>query len=383
MLETRYARQMILKEIGQEGQEKLARSRVLIVGMGGLGSPASLYLAAAGVGTLGLVDDDQVDLSNLQRQVIYTARDQGASKVERAAVRLAELNPELRLEIHRERLTAANAIRLAQDYDLILDGTDNFAAKFLLNDVAVKLQKPLIYGSILRWEGQLAVFWAPHGPCYRCLFPAPPERPVANCAEAGVVGALAGTVGSLQALEAVKLIVAGKPPYERLNPLLGYLWFIRSATMESQRLKVHKNPSCPVCSKAADAIQISDAGINEALCGSPARSPHPHLPASFEEYPAASLLEGERWREFQWIDVREREEWQAGHIPGALHWPLSELMRGSMPPGLQSEALLLYCQGGRRSLMAGEIMLRRGYTLKGHMKDGFGAWRGPVERELS
>lgn len=381
MLEARYARQMILKEIGRDGQEKLAKSRVLIVGMGGLGSPAALYLAAAGVGTLGLVDDDQVEISNLQRQVLYGSSDQGQSKVERAAVRLQDLNPELKLEVHKERFSAANAIPLVQEYDLILDGTDNFAAKFTLNDVAVKLQKPLIYGSILRWEGQLAVFWAPYGPCYRCLFPSPPERPVANCAEAGVVGALAGTVGSLQALEAVKLIVSGIPPFEKLSPLVGHLWLIRSATMETQRLRIHKNPACPVCSKPSDAIQLSDGQPSEALCGSQLRTGG-SFPASFEEYSAASLVEADRWREFQWIDVREREEWNQGHIPGALHWPLSDLMRGQMPRDLASQPLLLYCQGGRRSLMAGDIMLRRGFTLKGHLKEGFSAWNGPVERPL-
>ncbi len=377
MLEARYARQMILKEIGQTGQEKLAQSRVLIVGLGGLGSPAALYLAAAGVGTLGLLDDDRVDITNLQRQVLYTTADQGHSKVEKAALRLQELNPNLRINIHYERLHAANAIVLIQDYDIIIDGTDNFASKFLLNDVAVKLRKPLVYGSILRWEGQLAVFWAPYGPCYRCLFPAPPERPVANCAEAGVVGALAGTVGSLQALEAIKLIVAGAPPYEKLSPMLGHLWLIRSATMETQRLRIQRNPACPVCSKAADSISITDLHHGEQACGTLLKNA---AAAGFEEYAAAELLEKNRWQDFQWIDVREIEEWNAGHIPGAKHWPLSQLMSGHMPPELESETLLLYCQGGRRSAMAGELLLGRGFTLKGHMKDGFKAWHGPIER---
>ncbi len=372
MLDARFARQMILKEIGQTGQLKLQQSRVLIVGVGGLGSPAALYLAAAGVGTIGLIDADRVDISNLQRQILYTTADEGQSKVERALERLQAINPELKGQIYREHLHAGNAIQIAQEYDLLIDGTDNFAAKFLLNDVAVKLGKPLIYGSVLRWEGQLALFWAPYGPCYRCLFPNPPERHVPNCAEAGVVGALAGTVGSLQALEAIKVLVSGPPPYEdqALTPLLGMLWLIRAATMETQRLRIQRNPECSVCSKPQGTIALADA---EALvCAEGPR-----------EYRAKELLQGDQWAGFQWVDVREQSEWESGHVPGAWHWPLSRLQKGDWPDFTPStRPLILYCQGGFRSRRAFELLQSQGVEAQGHLKDGFQTWQGPIEREM-
>ncbi len=370
MHDPRYARQIVLKEWGTAGQEQLKASRVLLVGLGGLGSPAALYLAAAGVGTLGLIDPDQVDLSNLQRQVLYDTADAGAMKVERAAARLQALNPELQLELYPERFCAANALSICSRYDLIIDGSDNFACKFLVNDVCVKLRKPLVYGSILRWEGQLAVFWAPHGPCYRCLFPEPPKAYVPNCAEAGVIGALAGTLGSLQALEAMKVLVSGMPPYtSELRPLLGRLWLLRSQTMESQTLRIPKNPDCTVCSKPPEEIPLRDEkGFEGCALG-------------LTEVKADDLLPEQAWTQYLCIDVREQVEWDAGHIPGAIHRPLS-LLPHSKPGDWPSDERpwLLYCQGGVRSRRAYDILKSQGHTIHGHIQEGFRAWRGPIER---
>jgi thiazole biosynthesis adenylyltransferase ThiF len=375
-LETRYARQMILKEIGRSGQERLGNSRVLIVGMGGLGSPASLYLAAAGVGCLGIIDADVVDRSNLQRQILYATQDAGQSKVQQAKARLEALNPHVKVLSYSERLTAANALNLVQEYDLILDGTDNFSAKFLLNDVCVKLGKPLVYGSILRWEGQLAVFWAQHGPCYRCLYPSPPEQHVPNCAEAGVIGALAGVVGSLQALEAIKVLVAGPPPYtDHLSPLLGQLWIVRASTMETQSLRLKRNPHCPVCSQLSDHIVLTD--LDPPSCELSGAG------ETFMEFTAEEMAAKDRWKDFQWLDVRESHEWALGRLPGAHHWPLSAMLRGEWPQMTQDRRpLVLYCQGGVRSLRALQLLKHQGLEVHGHLRDGFRAWLGPVEQAL-
>lgn len=370
---TRYARQMVLDEIGLEGQKKLAAARVLIVGIGGLGAPAALYLAAAGVGSLGLVDADQVAVSNLQRQIIYDTGDQGRDKVTRACSRLQALNPEVHVAAYPTRLTAKNAVDIASGYDLIIDGTDNFKAKYLLSDLAVKLQKPLVYGSILRWEGHASVFWSPHGPCYRCLFPEAPKAYVPNCAEAGVVGALAGMIGSIQALEAIKVIL--KAPLsdgdDSLEPLLGKLLLVRANTMELQRLSIAKNPQCRVCSQEASAITFED-DETEALCDGKGPS---RIPDLF----AAELSAGDRWRDFLPLDIRENQEWVRGHLPEAHHWPLSRLQEGTLPnlPSFR-KPVLVYCQSGIRSRRALQILQAAGWQNLAHLSDGFGAWHGPV-----
>ncbi len=373
MLQSRYARQMVLKEVGLEGQKKLAAARVLIVGMGGLGAPAALYLAAAGIGSIGLIDADQVDVSNLQRQIIYDSSDQGRDKVTRAAARLQALNPDVHVAAYPTRLTAANAIEIASPYDIILDGSDNFSTKYLLNDLAYKLGKPLVYGSILRWEGQASVFWAPHGPCYRCLFPEPPEAYVPSCAEAGVIGAMAGIIGSVQALEVVKLIINGseQSSQDSLEPLIGRLFHLRALTMETRRLSLAKNPECPCCSKAPKDIVLRD--LEAALCDTPGAKEIP-------DFGASDLTDGDRWRDFIPLDIRENQEWLSGHLPEAHHWPLSKLQEVLLPelPTTRSKPLLVYCQSGIRSRRALQILRAAGWQNLAHFSDGFGAWHGPV-----
>jgi adenylyltransferase/sulfurtransferase len=362
---------MVLPEVGAEGQKKLAAARVLIVGAGGLGAPAALYLAAAGVGSIGLIDADQVDISNLQRQIIYDSADQGRDKVTRAASRLQALNPDVHVAAYPTRLTAANAIEIAAPYDIILDGSDNFSTKFLLNDLAYKLGKPLVYGTILRWEGQASVFWAPHGPCYRCLFPEPPQSYVPNCAEAGVIGAMAGIIGSIQALEVVKLIINGSqaPVQKDLEPLIGQLLHLRAQTMETRRLALRRNPDCPCCSKSPASIVLRD--LEEACDANAARE--------IPNYVAAELSAGERWREFIPLDIRESQEWLNGHLPSAHHWPLSKLQEGHLPElPARSKPILVYCQSGIRSRRALQILRAAGWKDLAHLSDGFGAWRGPV-----
>ncbi|WP_141733919.1 ThiF family adenylyltransferase [Oligoflexus tunisiensis] len=371
MTQSRYARQMVLAEVGAEGQKKLAAGRVLIVGAGGLGAPAAMYLAAAGVGSIGLVDADQVDVSNLQRQIIYDNADQGRDKVTRAAARLQAMNPEVHVAAYPTRLTAANAVEIAAPYDIILDGSDNFSTKFLLNDLAYKLGKPLVYGTILRWEGQASVFWAPHGPCYRCLFPEPPQTYVPNCAEAGVIGAMGGIIGSVQALETVKLLLNGSqgPQKDGLEPLVGQLFHLRAHTMETRRLALKKNPDCPCCSKSPADIVLRDL---DNACDANAAKDVPN-------YAAAELAVGDRWRDFIPLDIRESQEWLRGHLPAAHHWPLSKLQEGLLPElPTRSKPVLVYCQSGIRSQRALQILRAAGWQNLAHLSDGFGAWRGPV-----
>jgi len=371
MSQSRYARQMVLAEVGAEGQKKLAAARVLIVGVGGLGAPAAMYLAAAGVGSIGLIDADQVDISNLQRQIIYDHADQGRDKVTRAAARLQALNPDVHVAAYPSRLTAANAIEIAAPYDIILDGSDNFSTKFLLNDLAYKLSKPLVYGSILRWEGQASVFWAPHGPCYRCLFPEAPKSYVPSCAEAGVIGAMAGIIGSVQALEVVKLIVNGSqgPAQGGLEPLMGQLFHLRAQTMETRRLALKKNPECSCCSKAPADIVLRDL---EDFCDA-------NTPKEIPNYVASDLSANDRWRDFIPLDIRESQEWLSGHLPAAHHFPLSKLQEGLLPElPTRSKPVLVYCQSGIRSRRALQILRAAGWQNLAHLSDGFGAWRGPV-----
>lgn len=237
----RYLRQMMLPELGFEGQERLQQARVLCVGAGGLGSPASLYLAAAGIGQLGLIDPDRVDETNLQRQILFGTSDVGVLKVEAARDRLVDLNPEVEIKIHPEALSETNATDILRQYDVIIDGTDNFPAKFLINDTAVKLGLPVVYGSVSQFEGRAAIFWAEKGPCYRCMHPNPPQARIHSCAEAGVIGSLAGIIGSIQAMEAIKLVA------KLGTPLVGRLLVIDSLSMSSQSFSIPKNSNCPAC----------------------------------------------------------------------------------------------------------------------------------------
>lgn len=348
----RYARQTVLAEIGEIGQKALADSRILIIGLGGLGCPAALYLAAAGVGRLGLIDADRVSVSNLQRQILFQESDAGELKVDAGRRRLLALNPTIAIDVYPQFLDETNALAIAASYDILLDGSDNFATKELVNAVACRLRKPLVYGSVLRFEGRVSLFWPERGPCYRCLFPDRPERHIPNCAEAGVVGAMAGTVGSLQALEAIKtaLTLKGDRP---LEGLLGKLLVLGPSGIRT--LTVPRDPDCPLCSREAGAIELPKL---QMLC-------------SRDELTTRELCA--RQGDFVLVDVRERAEWDRGYIEGAVHWPLSRLVEGDLPSHLneaESRSLLLYCQSGMRSQQALRILQAKGWKAQ-HLVGGY------------
>lgn len=356
----RYNRQIILPEIGPAGQAKLSAARVLVIGAGGLGCPALLYLAGAGIGTLGVVDFDRVDVSNLHRQILFRADDEGKAKALAAKERLLALNPDIAVNAYDEELTDKNVLSLFSGYDIVIDGTDNFAAKFLINDAAVKLGKPVIYGAIQGFEGQVSVFSAAHGPCYRCLHPQPPQAQIRNCAEAGVVGTLAGIVGTVQTMEAIKLIIG----HESFQSLMGRLWIVDTRTMQTNTFALSRKKDCPACSRPADEIV-----------------PQYSSPVCF----AASVREvcrgGDMPADAVFIDVREREEWDAGHMEGALHLPLSALKKNPalfQAPG-KTGCCVLYCQGGVRSKQAAEILLQSGHENIYSLKGGYNAWLAAEE----
>ncbi len=365
----RYARQIVLPELGAEGQKRLAEASALCIGAGGLGSPALLYLAAAGIGRLGVVDDDTVDISNLQRQILFTEADQGTPKTQAGHAALSALNSACKIEAHAMRLKAANAGLLVKDYDVVIDGTDNFGSKFLINDACVKFGKPLVYGSILGFVAQVGVFWAKashyQGPCYRCLYPKPPAGHIPNCAEAGVIGAMAGIAGATQALEAIKMALGIEWCKEKnLKPLLGKLWFLDARTMETRLLKVHKRHACPVCSAEPDAIMLQDS---EETCATP--TPVKNLSA--EE---AQDLEDKA----VFIDVREDHELTAGRIAGSLHIPLGTLLKNEDAVGdiASDTPVVVYCQHGIRSFSAASHLVALGFTNVAHLAGGIVRWQG-------
>jgi adenylyltransferase/sulfurtransferase len=367
----RFSRQEALAEVGKAGQALLKKAKVLCVGAGGLGSPAALYLAAAGVGTLGIVDFDRVESSNLQRQILFTEADLGQSKAELAASRLKSIHSDLEVCSYPEKLTAQNALELMSGYDLVIDGTDNFNAKYVINDAAAILGIPVVFGAISRWEGQISVFWARKGPCYRCLYPEPPRVPVLNCAEAGIMGAVAGVFGSLQAVEAIKVILSSSDP-SRLEPLVGRLWILDTTDMRSVSIKVEKRSDCPVCQVRPEQIRLED--VLDALDAPDACA---------MSVAGNDLLNGDG---LDLIDVREEEEWNEGHIPGARHWPLSRLLAGSLPEKLsssQDQRTVLYCASGVRSFRALKILKDNGWMSVTHLSDGIRGWKGELSRASS
>lgn len=354
---SRYSRQTILPEIGLRGQERLSAARVLVVGAGGLGCPALQYLAAAGIGTIGIIDHDTVDISNLQRQALYTTSDQGKAKVAIAKERLSRLNPDITILTYEEALTDKNVLGLFSGYDFILDGTDNFAAKFLINDAAVKAGKPVVYGAIQGFDGQVSVFDASEGPCYRCLHPQPPKSGIMNCAEAGVIGAIAGIVGTVQAMEVIKLVTAD-PSF---SPLIGRLWMIDSRTMDVRTLKIPKNSECPACSKTLENIIL-----------------HAASPVCFASSPEEMDCHDAAMRkDALMVDVRELHEWAAGHIEGALHMPLSVLQKNpdAFTPPPDGKTCILYCQKGGRSRRAAELLISAGFRGIFSLRGGYEAWQ--------
>lgn len=355
MQDMRYSRQTTLPEMGTEGQKRLAAARVLVVGAGGLGCPALQYLAASGIGKIGIVDHDRVDISNLQRQILFTTSDAGKPKAQIACDRLRDLNPDVTLHAFDTELNDRNAQRILSAYDIILDCTDNFPTKFLISDMAVKLGKPVVYGAIQGFEGQVAIFDAAHGPCYRCLHPQPPRGTVLSCAEAGVIGALAGMIGTMQAMEVIKLIVA----HGSFIPLRGKLFLMDAKTMDTRIITIPKNHDCAVCSRPQAEIVPQYAS---PVCFS----------ATVRDINIDNLGE---LHEFLMIDVREQEEWDQGHIPEALHLALSALHRDSeIFTPYRNRTCVLYCQRGVRSRKAVEILLQAGFSDLYSLKGGYDAW---------
>jgi adenylyltransferase/sulfurtransferase len=370
----RYKRHLLLDEVGADGQHRLLDSRVLVVGAGGLGSPASLYLAGAGVGTLGLVDFDRVDSSNLQRQVLYTTQDVGRPKVEAAAERLNALNPDVKVIQHAERLDASNAERILSGYDVILDGTDTFPSRYLTNDVSVWLGKPLVYGSVLRFDGQVSVFDARHGPCYRCLFPEPPPPELApNCAEAGVLGVLPGVIGLLQATEVLKLLLG------RGRPMYGRLLVYDALGMEFKDFKLPKDPECVVCGPNPSITGPIDY---EAFC---AASALPLVESGFGEL-APSDLRGrmDRGEALLLVDVREPFEAEIACIGGARLMPLGSLeARLAEIAEWRERPVVVHCHHGPRSRAACEILLANGFAQVENLTGGIDAWAVAVDPALA
>ena len=370
----RYSRHLLIPEVGLEGQRKLKRSSALIIGTGGLGSPVSLYLAAAGIGRIGLVDYDVVDSSNLQRQVIHGTSTVGKLKVESARAKLLDLNPDIQVDIYNEPYTSENAMRIAKEYDIILDGTDNFPTRSLTNDVAVFLGKPNVYASIYRFDGQVSVFYAQEGPCYRCLFPEPPPPGlVPSCAEGGVLGVLPGTIGTLQATEALKVLLGIG------EPLIGKLLLYNALDMTFDFVKLKKNPNCRVCGPNADIKELSDY---EEFCGVPG---HDHgdegSAGAGWDITAPELAERVKHNRLKLLDVREPHELAISALPEAKNIPLGQLA-ARLSELDSAEDMVVFCKGGTRSARALELLVSAGFKKVKNLKGGINAWAKEVDTNL-
>jgi molybdopterin/thiamine biosynthesis adenylyltransferase/rhodanese-related sulfurtransferase len=362
----RYARHLTLPEVGLPGQERLRSARVLLVGAGGLGSPAALYLAAAGVGTIGIVDADAVELSNLQRQVLHGQATLGMPKAESTRRRLGDLNPHVRVEAHPVRLTSGNALELLGRYDLTVDGSDNFPTRYLVNDASVLLGKPYVYGSIFRFDGQVSVFAAADGPCYRCLFadPPPPDL-VPNCADAGVLGVLPGIVGSLQAAEAIKLILGIGAP------LISRLLLLDVLRGRFRELELRRDPSCPACGENPSVRELIDY---EAFCGVRAEAGPIGAEITADELDRRLSSAGPG---IVVLDVREPWEWEIAHIAGSRHFPLGELPERISELDGDAEIVTL-CHRGLRSLTAQRLLQGAGFRARS-LAGGIDAWAERVD----
>ncbi len=375
----RYSRHLILPEIGVEGQKKLKAAKVLCVGTGGLGSPLSLYLAAAGIGTLGLIDFDVVDHTNLQRQVLFGTKDIGKSKVGTAAARLREINPNVNVIEHETKLDSSNAMEIIKQYDIVADGTDNFPTRYLVNDACVLLGKPNAYGSIFRFEGQASVFDSTRGPCYRCLYPEPPPPGmVPSCAEGGVLGILPGVVGVIQATETVKLITG------QGTPLIGRLLTFNALKMRFHELKLRKDPECPICGKNPTIKKLIDY---EQFCGlrigqesvgeDAAKGKGDSIEITVEE-----LKKRLDRKEVVLIDVREPFEYDICHIEGSKLIPLGEIQNrtGELDP---SKEIVLQCHHGGRSMKALQILQSRGFKKLKNLTGGIDVWAERVDPSMA
>jgi adenylyltransferase/sulfurtransferase len=368
----RYSRHLIMPEVGMDGQLKLKRARVLAIGTGGLGAPLGLYLAAAGVGHLGLVDFDVVDNSNLQRQVTFTTADVGKPKSEAAKARLSALNPAIEIVSYETRLTSDNALELFRDYDIIVDGTDNFPTRFLVNDACVLLGKPNVYGSIFRFEGQATVFGYPGGPCYRCLYPEPPPPGlVPSCAEGGVLGVLPGIVGSIQAMETIKLILGAG------EPLIGRLLLFDALAMRFRELKLKRNPECPMCGDHRTITKLIDY---EEFCGIRGEEA-PAMTDGIPEISATDLkARQDRGDKLFILDVREPHEYQICNLNGKLI-PLGELPRRVNELDSSVE-MVVHCRSGKRSADAIHFLQTAGFKKLWNLKGGVLAWADEVDPRM-
>jgi len=363
----RYARHLSLPGVGLDGQRRLKRARVLIVGVGGLGSPAALYLAAAGVGQLGVVDFDAVDVSNLQRQILHGTGDVGRRKTASARDRLYDVNPHVRVETYDERLTARTALDVIREYDVVVDGTDNFATRYLTNDACVILGRPNVYASVFRFEGQASVFATPDGPCYRCLFPEPPPAgSVPSCAEGGVLGVLPGVLGAIQATEAIKLITGVG------ESLAGRLLLVDAARMDFRTVRLQRDPQCPACGTR----EITELVDYDALCGAaPTDEEERGVREITPRELAAKLARGEA---FDLLDVREPHEFQLARIPGARLVPLGAFALAV--PSLDPEReVVVHCHHGVRSAAAAEYLQAQGFRRVWNLAGGIDRWSEEVD----
>jgi adenylyltransferase/sulfurtransferase len=373
----RYSRHLIMPEVGMEGQKKLKAARVLLIGTGGLGSPTSLYLTAAGVGTIGIVDYDVVDFTNLQRQIIHGTKDVGKSKLDSASETLADINPFVKLIQHNVPFTSDNALDILKDYDLIIDGTDNFPTRYLVNDAAVMLGKRNVYGSIFRFEGQVSVFGDPDGPCYRCMFPEPPPPGlVPSCAEGGVLGILPGTIGTLQATEAIKLIMGiGRP-------LIGRMLLYDALEMTWDEIRIRKNPDCPVCSENPTLTELIDY---EQFCGVPAHD-HSEYGKNEEQRPIKVISvrqlkeKFDAGEDFFLLDVRDPHEVDISSIGGTLI--PKNVVRQRLNEIPRDVPLVIYCRTGNRSGEVTRWLEDEGYDDVVNLAGGINAWATKIDTSL-
>jgi sulfur-carrier protein adenylyltransferase/sulfurtransferase len=370
----RYSRHLIIPDVAMDGQKRLKNAKVLCIGAGGLGSPALMYLAAAGVGTLGIVEFDVVDESNLQRQIIHGQSDIGRSKAESARDSVHEINPLVQVNVHELRLDSSNVMELFAQYDLIVDGTDNFATRYLVNDACVLLGKPYVWGSIYRFDGQASVFWAEHGPCYRCLYPEPPPPGmVPSCAEGGVLGVLCASIGSIQATEAIKVLTGVG------EPLVGSLMVYDALEMNYRKIKVRKDSGCAICGDNPTVTELIDY---EAFCGV--------VSEEAQQAAAGSTITATELKELldsdkptYLVDVREPAEWEIVRIPGATLIPKDEILRGDALASLpQDKQIVMYCKTGVRSAETLAAVKRAGFSDAVHVQGGVTAWVHQIDRSL-
>jgi adenylyltransferase/sulfurtransferase len=371
----RYSRHLIIPDVAMAGQERMMNAKVLCVGAGGLGSPALMYLAAAGIGTLGIVEFDTVDESNLQRQIIHGQSDIGKSKAESARAKISEINPYVNVITHETRLDTSNVMEIFAQYDIIVDGTDNFATRYLVNDACVLLKKPYVWGSIYRFDGQASVFWAEYGPCYRCLYPEPPPPGmVPSCAEGGVLGVLCATIGSIQTTEAIKVITGVG------EPLIGSLMVYDALDMNFRKVKIRKDPQCPLCSE--NPTQTALLPDYEAFCGT--LSDAAQAASSGSTISVAELkAKMDAHEDFYLIDVREPSEFEIVRIPDSHLIPKQGFIDGSALAGLpQDKPIILHCKSGVRSAECLAILKNAGFADASHVSGGVLAWAKQIDTSL-